>query len=96
MENLGVKEIEQYDDRTLKIKWTDNHESKLDVVELRRKCPCAVCVDEWTHAQKLKPLDVPDTVRPVRIDSVGRYAINIQFNDQHKTGIYTYKMLRLM
>lgn len=94
MENLGIKQIEQKDQRTLRILWTDDAESLLDTVELRRNCPCAVCVDEWSHERKLKPGDVPDTVRPVRIDSVGRYALTVQFNDNHKTGIYTYKLLR--
>jgi DUF971 family protein len=94
MENLGVKSIKQMNDRTLGITWSDNKETLFDVVELRRLCPCALCIDEWTREKKLKDGDVKDDVRPVKIDSVGRYAIGIKFNDGHSTGIYTYQMLR--
>ena len=91
-----VKEIYQIDERTLGITWTDDQESKFDVVELRRKCPCASCVDEQTGKRILKPEMVKETVRPEQIRSVGRYALNIIFTDGHSTGIYTYKMLRKM
>ena len=94
LDNIGIKKIWQLDERTLGIHWTDGMESKLDTVALRRECPCAVCVDEWTHKRKLKEGDIADSVRPQKVSSVGRYAINIQFSDQHKTGIYTYQTLR--
>jgi DUF971 family protein len=93
---LRVKDIGQKDDRTLAITWTDNKVQHLDVVMLRRKCPCATCIDEWTRQQILKPEMVPETVRPVKIDSVGAYALQIAFSDGHGTGIYTFQMLRAL
>ena len=93
MENIRVKDITQLDSRTLGITWTDNRRDALDVVLLRKKCPCAMCIDEWTREQRLKPADVPDTVRPVRIDSVGSYALKIEFSDGHSTGIYSWEYL---
>ncbi len=93
-DSIRVKNIEQLDGRTLGIRWTDEHTSRYDVVELRRQCPCASCVDEWTHKRTLKAEDIADSVRPVQIDSVGRYAMKIKFSDGHGTGIYTFKMLR--
>ena len=92
--NVGIVAIEQLDPRTLGIKWSDDRESKLDVVALRRKCPCAACIDEWSRKPLLKDQDVPEDVRPTVIESVGRYGVSIHFTDGHKTGIYTYKMLR--
>ena len=89
-----VKKIWQQDARTLGIVWTDDRNTLFDVVELRRRCPCAACIDEWTREQRLKTQDVNDDVRPVRIESVGRYALTIRFNDGHSTGIYTFKTLR--
>jgi DUF971 family protein len=89
-----VKSISQLDERTLGITWTDDLISKFDVVDLRRKCPCATCVDEWTHEPILKPESVPESVRPLKIESVGQYALTIHFNDGHRTGIYTFSMLR--
>ena len=89
-----VREIFQVDERTLSIIWTDDKKSEFDVVALRRNCPCAFCVDEFTGIRTLNPEEVSDTVRPVSINSVGRYALTIEFNDSHKTGIYTFKNLR--
>jgi DUF971 family protein len=91
---VRVREIMQVDARTLGIIWTDGRKDSFDAVALRRACPCAMCIDEWTRAPRLKAEDVPDTVRPVRIDSVGAYALQIQFTDGHATGIYTFQMLR--
>lgn len=93
---VRVKAIGQVDGRSFGITWTDDLSSKYDVVELRRKCPCATCIDEWSHEQILKPDSVPESLRPVKIDSVGQYALSIQFSDGHKTGIYTFAMLRKM
>lgn len=93
-EHIGVKDIAQLDSRTLGVRWSDGRESRYDVVDLRRRCPCAECVEEWTRKPLLNPEDVPETVRPQRIQSVGRYALQIQFSDGHSTGIYTYEMLR--
>lgn len=93
---VRVKSIQQLDGRTLGIIWTDDQASKFDVVELRRKCPCATCIDEWTHEQILKPEQVAETTRPVKVESVGQYALSIHFSDGHKTGIYTFAMLRKM
>ena len=93
-DTVHVKAINQTDDRTLSITWTDETSNSWDVVELRRKCPCALCIDEWTHERRLDPTKVPETVRPLRVNSVGQYALSIQFSDGHNTGIYTFKLLR--
>lgn len=90
---LGIKEIWQVDMKTLGIKWTNNSEMQFDVVDLRRKCPCAMCTDEMTGKRNPSNDLIPDTVRPNLIKSVGRYALTIQFNDGHGTGIYTYDYL---
>ncbi len=94
MENFRIQGIAQLDARTIGITWTDGKKSALDVVMLRRRCPCAACIDEWTHEPLLKPDEVKDTVRPVKVESVGLYALTIHFNDGHRTGIYTFKYLR--
>jgi DUF971 family protein len=94
MENIRVRDIQQLNERTLGITWTDNRTDTFDVVELRRRCPCAMCIDEWTHLPKLKEADVADSLRPLKIESVGQYALSIKFNDGHSTGIYTFQMLR--
>lgn len=93
---VRVKAIGQVDDRTLGITWTDGKQSTYDVVQLRRRCPCATCIDEWTHEPLLKPEQIPESVRPIKVESVGQYALTIHFSDGHKTGIYTFSALRKM
>jgi ATP-binding protein involved in chromosome partitioning len=86
--------ISQKGPRTLAISWADGHESLLDVRDLRLSCGCAQCVDEWTGEERLDPSSVPIDVRPVRIESVGRYAIQLEWSDGHSSGIYPFRRLR--
>ena len=88
--------IAQQGPRRLGITWADGHESAYDVRELRLACGCAECVDEWTGAERLDSAAVPADVRPVRIQPVGRYAIQIEWSDGHATGIYPFRRLRAL
>ncbi len=88
--------IEQRDARTLAITWADGVDSLLDVRELRLACACALCVDEWSGKAILSPESVPEDVAPVGIQSVGRYAIQIDWSDGHNTGIYPFERLRAL
>lgn len=64
------------------------------VAYLRRKCSCAACIDEWSGEQILNPDDVTEDVRPINVNPVGRYAINIEWSDGHRSGIYSFDFLR--
>jgi ATP-binding protein involved in chromosome partitioning len=86
--------IRQAGPRTLEIVWADGHASRYDVRELRLACGCAHCVDEWTGEGRLDGASVPADVRPIRIDRVGRYAVQIEWSDGHASGIYPFKRLR--
>ena len=87
-------QIQQHDPRTLSIIWADGAESLLDVRALRLACGCAQCVDEWSGEALLAQNSVPEDVAPVGIQSVGRYAIQIEWSDGHSTGIYPFERLR--
>ncbi len=80
----------------LAITWSDGVESVYDVRSLRLACGCAVCVDEWSGEGRLDPASVPDDVHPLRIEPVGRYAIQIAWSDGHDTGIYPFRRLRTL
>jgi DUF971 family protein len=82
--------------RALAITWGDGHESVYDVRALRMACGCAACVDEWTGEERLDDATVPADVAPVRIQPVGRYAIQIDWSDGHATGIYPFRRLRAL
>ncbi len=86
--------IAQRGPRELGIEWADGASSSYDVRDLRLACGCASCVDEWTGENRLDPSSVPEDVHPVRIESVGRYAIQIEWSDGHSSGIYPFQRLR--
>ena len=88
--------IRQAGPSELAITWQDGHESVYPVRELRLACGCAVCVDEWTGEERLDPASVPADVRPLKLESVGRYALQIQWSDGHETGIYPFRRLRAL
>jgi len=76
------------------IKWSDDAESRFTAAQLRRSCPCAGCVNEWTGEKTLDPAKVADDLVFNNIALVGRYALNFQFSDGHETGIFSFKYLR--
>lgn len=88
--------IEQAGPQALAITWADGHRSVYAVRALRLACGCAVCVDEWTGAEQLDEASVPSDVHPVRIQPVGRYAIQIAWSDGHETGIHPFRRLRAL
>ena len=89
-------QIIEESDSELSITWSDDAESKYNAAELRRECPCAGCIDEWTGKKMLRDESVPDDISFSHISIVGRYALNFHFSDGHETGIYTFAMLRKM
>lgn len=91
---IGVKEIWQEGERYLAILWTDERRSVFDVTKLREFCPCASCIDEITKERRIAKGTDFSKVRPRSIQSTGAYAMRIEFNDGHKTGIYTFDYLR--
>ena len=87
-------DIRQAGPARLAIRWADGHESVFDVRELRLACACASCIDERSGDARLDPASVPEDVRPLSIEPVGRYAIQINWSDGHSTGIYPFRRLR--
>jgi DUF971 family protein len=51
-------------------------------------------VDEWTGQGRLDPDSVPADVHPLKVEKVGRYAIQIRWSDGHESGIYPFRRLR--
>ena len=87
-------QIIEENDSEITIVWSDEKESLYRAPDLRRKCPCAGCVNEWTGERTLKPETVKDDLSFKSIAVVGRYALNFNFSDAHETGIYSFKYLR--
>ena len=83
----------------MSIQWQDDnrHEVKLD--DLRRLCPCAVCegnrMQESSGDLHMIGSDQLNASSEVtEVIPVGRYAIQIRWEDGDDTGIYTYEFLR--
>lgn len=75
------------------IKWNDGELSTIPFVELRFQCRCAECVDEWTRERRVVRSKIPVNIKPVQVESVGRYAIQCTWSDGHRAGIYPFELL---
>lgn len=90
---LGIKKIGQ---SRLEITWQDGHISHYAAHDLRQRCPCAACVDEWTGERLLAPESIPGDLKIMGIEIVGQYALNFNWSDGHRTGIYSFPRLRTL
>jgi len=88
------REISQESDTLLRITWADGRVCEYAAARLRRACPCAQCVNEWTGERTLKPEAISDETEIGDLSIVGRYALNFRWSDGHETGIYSFQYLR--
>jgi DUF971 family protein len=86
----------QESDSALRVTWADGRVCLYEASRLRRVCPCAQCVNEFTGERVLKPESVPDTLTINDVDIVGRYALNFRWSDGHDSGIYSFRYLRAL
>src|SRR2546422_11646731 len=91
---IEPREISQESNTNLRIAWADGRVSDYEAARLRRACPCAQCVNEWTGQRTLKPDAVSEDVEIGDVSIVGRYALNFRWSDGHETGIYSFQYLR--
>ena len=91
---IEPREIKQDGDAGLRITWADGRVSQFTAARLRRVCPCAQCVNEWTGQRVLKPDSIAEELTINDLSLVGRYAINFRWSDGHDTGIYSFRYLR--
>lgn len=93
---FGIREIRQAIPTELEILWTDGLPSKYECYELRAACTCALCIDEWTGEVMVDKKEVSLDIYPLQIKRIGNYALQFEWSDGHKTGIYTLEHLREM
>ena len=92
---LKPDKIEQISADAVIIYWNDGRQCIYNTKMLRNNCPCAVCREEREDDNPLKVLKTNlSTIELVRWKWVGNYAISMEWNDGHDTGIYTYEFLR--
>ncbi|MCU0239442.1 MAG: DUF971 domain-containing protein [Pyrinomonadaceae bacterium] len=91
---LEPTQIIEESDSEITIEWSDDKSFTYNASELRKVCPCAGCVNEWTGERMLKSENVADNLTFKSTGIVGRYALNFVFSDEHDTGIFSFKYLR--
>lgn len=91
---MQPREIHQVGKEKIRVLWDDGHESTYPFPYLRRNCPCALCVDEWTGRKLIDPKSVPGELQAEKAELVGNYAIAFQFTDGHSTGVYSFERMR--
>ncbi|HEX3230868.1 MAG TPA: DUF971 domain-containing protein [Pyrinomonadaceae bacterium] len=91
---IEPSEISQESNSLLRITWADGRVCDYQAANLRRACPCAQCVNEWTGQRTLRPESISDEVEINDLSIVGRYALNFRWSDNHETGIYSFQYLR--
>lgn len=91
---IEPREIMQEDDRSLRVTWADGRVCLYAAADLRRACPCAHCVNEWTGERILRPESISDDTEIKDVEIVGRYALNFRWSDGHDAGIYSFRYLR--
>ena len=88
------REIMQESERVVRVTWGDGRVCHYTAPQLRRLCPCAQCVNEFTGERTLRPESVAEELTIADLDLVGRYALNFRWSDGHETGIYSFRYLR--
>ena len=86
--------------REVHITWADGYDSRYTFDDLRKNCPCAVCVEQRKNQDPLRVLKPDQVVTKAELDldipveMVGNYALQFFWADGHRTGIYTFEFLR--
>lgn len=84
----------QESDAALRVTWGDGRACVYAAPNLRRLCPCAGCVNEFTGERVLRAETIPDDLLIEDVQIVGRYALTFRWSDKHETGIYSFRYLR--
>lgn len=94
-EHISLVALEpNYKGKMFKVTWSDSKQSLVGFKQLRYLCPCASCVDENTGVRKIQESDVKDDIHPLRVQTIGNYAVQVHWSDSHNTGLYSYDYLR--
>ena len=82
------------DQQRLALKWSDGAATAVTARTLRQYCPCAECVEEWSGKRTFTPESIPEGMKVVEVQPMGNYALTFTFGDLHRTGIFTWALLR--
>lgn len=75
--------------------WDDGKSGRASYRALRLESPSAE-VQGHGKGPKPPPPIVPDDIRVLKAEPVGRYALRLFFSDGHSSGLYTWGILRTL
>jgi len=75
------------------ITFDDGHAGTIPFRTLRQESPSAENKGHGGRRPSTRPV-IQDDIDVVGAEPVGRYAVRIAFSDGHKTGLYTWALLR--
>ncbi|HBR14053.1 MAG TPA: hypothetical protein DD723_00715 [Candidatus Omnitrophica bacterium] len=84
----------RFDESNTYLTWPSGEVTSVSHRDLRLSCRCALCINEMTGEQILQETDVPAAIAPKKITPLGNYAVGIEWNDGHASGIYPYTQLK--
>jgi len=86
-------ELKVTENKTLHFSNGSEPQITLSAFDLRSKCRCANCVEEFTGEKLVRNTELDPEVHPLDIKSVGNYAFGIQWSDGHSS-LYPIEMLK--
>jgi DUF971 family protein len=90
---IFLQEIKKESATSFSILWSDGEKQEYSLAQLQRACPCSSCRDPLTGKFIKNPEDIPETLQATSMETVGNYAIRIQFVSGCSFGIYTFAFL---
>lgn len=81
--------------RTLTVSFDDGDVSVIPYKKLREESPSA---ENKGHSNAPPPVQAPiaDDIGVIAAEPTGRYAVRLVFTDGHKTGLYTWDLLKTL
>ena len=99
MKNKIYKSIVLFD-KEVAIKWCDGKESFINLILLRKACPCAWCSGEkdvFGNVYKGQKKTLPSHAYIINsYEEVGLYGLRLFWKDGHSDGIYTVEKMKAL
>jgi ATP-binding protein involved in chromosome partitioning len=86
--------VVSFDQQHITLTWPEGETVRVANDVLRKSCGCALCIDEMTRRPLLDPAAVPADIHATKVDTIGNYAVAIDWSDGHNTGFFPYKTIR--
>lgn len=95
---IEIKKIPaiRFDDKEVTLTCSDGKVISVSNRDLRLGCRCALCIDELTGRQILRPDQILEDIKAKEIIPLGNYAIGIKWSDGHQSGIYPYEHIETL